>query len=106
VKVDDIDPNGKISLSPVGELAGGGDSPKASDGGDVVDSDSRTSGSSSTTRELNFGDTFDAELREEFGDLGPAATRGGGGGGGRGGDRGGRGGRSGGGGGRGGQRRR
>ena len=31
VKVDDIDPNGKISLSPVGELAGG-DNPKASDG--------------------------------------------------------------------------
>ncbi len=90
VKVDDIDPNGKISLSPVGELAGSGDSPKASDGaGDGTDGADTGSSSSSQVRELNFGDTFDAELREEYGDLGPAATRSGGGGG-RGGDRGGR----------------
>jgi len=102
VKVDDIDPNGKISLSPVGELAGG-DNPKASDGAgsaDAVsaagpDSDER----SADRRELDFGTAFDTDLREEFGDLGPAPVRSGGGGGG-GGDRG-RGGR-----GRGGNRRR
>ena len=102
VKVDDIDPNGKISLSPVGELEGG-DNPKASDGAgsaDAVsaagpDSDER----STDRRELDFGTAFDTELREEFGDLGPAPVRSGGGGGG-GGDRG-RGGR-----GRGGNRRR
>ena len=41
---------------------------------------------------VSFEDAFDAEVREEFGDLGPAAAgaREGGGGGGRGGDRGGR----------------
>jgi polyribonucleotide nucleotidyltransferase len=117
VVVDDIDPNGKISLSPVGELAGSDAAPKATDGGDVVAagngsgrsegsgrSDGRGEDSGGNRDELNFTDRFDEELKEEFGDLGPAATRSGGGGGGRdrGGDRGGRGG----GGGRGGQRRR
>ena len=44
---------------------------------------------------VSFEDSFDAEVREEFGDLGPATTDGGGGRGGerRGGDRGRRGGR-------------
>ena len=122
VVVDDIDPNGKISLSPVGELAGSDAGPKATDGGDDAavgprrsdrsdrsdrsGGDGNGAGSDGGSRnELNFTDRFDAELSEEFGDLGPAATRSGGGGGGgrdRGGDRGGRGG----GGGRGGQRRR
>ena len=119
VVVDDIDPNGKISLSPVGELAGSDAGPKA-DGGERAaapressrnggDGGGRSGGDDGGSRtELNFTDKFDAELREEFGDLGPAPVRTGGGGGrdrgGRGGDRGGdRGGRSG---GRGGQRRR
>jgi hypothetical protein len=34
---------------------------------------------------VSFEDAFDAEVREEFGDLGPSATEGGGGG--RGGER-------------------
>ncbi len=95
VVVDDIDPNGKISLSPVGADGapvgggGGGGSREAAGGGGSEDRD-----------ELNFSDHFDAELREEFGDLGPASTRSGGGGGGRGGQR------RGGGGGGGGRRRR
>jgi polyribonucleotide nucleotidyltransferase len=115
VVVDDIDPNGKISLSPQGDLAGSDAGPKAGDGGDVVaaaagsgrgdrDAD-RDGGRNGDRNELNFTEQFDAELREEFGDLGPAPTRSGGGDrgdrGGRGGDRGGRGGGS-----RGGQRRR
>jgi polyribonucleotide nucleotidyltransferase len=109
VVVDDIDPNGKISLSPVGELAGSDAGPKGTDGGDDAASGNGSdraagngAGSGGNRNELNFTDRFDEELKEEFGDLGPAATRsGGGGGGGR--DRGGRGGS---GGGRGGQRRR
>ncbi len=101
VVVDDIDPNGKISLSPVGDATGSGGSPKAGDGADAVgaaatDADAGSTGGSRDTVELNFSDAFDAELREEFGDLGPATTRPGGGGGRN--DRGGRG--------RGGQRRR
>jgi polyribonucleotide nucleotidyltransferase len=119
VVVDDIDPNGKISLSPVGELAGSDAGPKADGGtaagsrdGDRSDDAGGRSGGNGASEggnrsELNFTEQFDAELREEFGDLGPSPVRSGGGGGGR--DRGGRGGDRGGDrnrGGRGGQRRR
>ena len=87
VKVDDIDPNGKISLSPVDELA-----PKAGDGGDdaargeagngyAPSSSSSEAPSGGSRTEVNFSDQFDAELKETFGDLGPAAVRSGGGGG-------------------------
>ena len=116
VRVDDIDPNGKISLALVGD-----DSPKASEGGAPRAAHSETSSTSdsdddpgdvpepaSDRVELNFSESFDAELSETFGDLGPAPVRsGGGGGGGRGGSGGsgsGRGGNAGG--GRGGPRRR
>ena len=100
VRVDDIDPNGKISLALVGD-----DSPKAREGdasgathsGDADSGDAEERGSSNR-RELSFADSFDAELSETFGDLGPAPVRSGGG---RGNDRGGRGGQS-----RGGARRR
>ncbi|MEI2639848.1 MAG: polyribonucleotide nucleotidyltransferase [Microthrixaceae bacterium] len=87
VVVDDIDPNGKISLSLAGDS-----SPKASEGGAEgaahTGSDDKTTdagaGSTSGERvEVNFGDHFDAELTAKFGDLGPAPQRGGGGGGNR-----------------------
>lgn len=110
VLVDDIDPNGKISLSLAEDL-----SPKADGGTDgVADNsegaatseeaatdavDQRSSSSSPERKELNFAEHFDAELAEEFGDLGPAPVRSGGPG------RQGRGGRNGGGGGRGGGNR-
>jgi polyribonucleotide nucleotidyltransferase len=72
VRVDDIDPNGKVSLSPVGDeyqpgRSGGDDQPErtaapapapASVGADVV----------------SFEDAFDAEARDAYGDLGPAAA--------------------------------
>ncbi|MCB0960651.1 MAG: S1 RNA-binding domain-containing protein, partial [Acidimicrobiales bacterium] len=90
VKVDDVDPNGKVSLSPVtplspGESSGGGDGGGSSSGGG--DADAGSGGRES----VSFEDAFDAEIREEFGDLGPGAERSSGGD--RGGDRGGRGGR-------------
>jgi polyribonucleotide nucleotidyltransferase len=96
VVVEDIDPNGKISLRPVGESA-----PKATEDGDAaVPGDGEgASGSGNGRVEVSFAEEFDATLREQFGDLGPAPVRSGGGGGG-GGRRGGRGGRGGGGGGR------
>jgi polyribonucleotide nucleotidyltransferase len=111
VRVDDIDPNGKISLALVGD-----DSPKASEGDadgvahsaaparEAAGSDDAPAGN---RRELSFAESFDAELTEAFGDLGPAPVRSGGAnrGGDRGGDRGGRGGQNRGGGG-GGRRRR
>ncbi|MBT7430915.1 MAG: S1 RNA-binding domain-containing protein, partial [Ilumatobacter sp.] len=100
VIVEDVDPNGKISLKPVG------DGPEAT-GGDAGSSGSSSSSSSRSSNEGNaapaeaeaagdresvsFESAFDSELEGEFGDLGPDAPRRSGGGGGRGG-RGGRGG--------------
>ncbi len=95
VRVDDVDPNGKVSLSPVTPLAGDGSGGSGGSGGSDEGS-SRSGGNggersrpaSSGREEVSFEDSFDAELRQEFGDLGPAevtSDRGD-----RGGDRGGR----------------
>ncbi|MDY7101390.1 MAG: polyribonucleotide nucleotidyltransferase [Actinomycetota bacterium] len=104
VVVEDVDPNGKISLKPTGELAGAegdGDSGGSGGGGGRGGrrgSDRSGGGSSSSGGEersssssddaereyVSFEDSFESELREEFGELGPAPAGGGGGGGGRG----------------------
>ena len=84
VKVDDIDPNGKVSLSLVGaESSGGGVSTRPESSGDDT-----SEGSGNGREYVSFEDTFDEEIRGEFGDLGPAPTGGGGGDRGRGSDRG------------------
>jgi polyribonucleotide nucleotidyltransferase len=64
VRVDDVDPQGKVSLSLAGEApaaaaggAGDGAAAPAPASGDEV---------------VSFEDTWDAEAREIFGDLGPA----------------------------------
>jgi polyribonucleotide nucleotidyltransferase len=96
VKVDDVDPNGKVSLSPITPLGGdgeGGDGNGSSGQPDRRPSRSSEGGSSSPSAEVvSFEEAFDAELREELGDLGPAAASHGDGDrgdrGGRGGDRG------------------
>jgi polyribonucleotide nucleotidyltransferase len=103
VRVDDVDPQGKVSLSPVNALGGGdGDREGRAPNGDSErgPAPARASipRSSSGAEEVSFEDAFDAELRQELGDLGPAEAapsergdrggRGGRGGGGRGGDRG------------------
>jgi polyribonucleotide nucleotidyltransferase len=90
VRVDDVDPNGKVSLSlassPAPEPRHGGS--RGRDGGD-----SRGSSSGESSESVSFEDMFDAELRDDLGDLGPATVSHGGGDrgdrGGRGGDRGG-----------------
>ncbi len=112
VKVDDVDPNGKVSLSPTSPLGGGsGNGSAGAGGGRPGGGRSEGSGrsgdsgpsrqaapaetgasdeSSASDREyVSFADSFDAEARKEFGDLGPEQERTGGGGAG-GGDRGGR----------------
>ena len=71
VRVDDIDPNGKVSLTPIGpDFEGeGGDSAPAATGG----------AASATARDaddggvavVSFEDAFDSEAREVFGELGP-----------------------------------
>jgi polyribonucleotide nucleotidyltransferase len=90
VRVDDIDPQGKVSLSLAGdapESSGNG----ASEGESAPRREPRSTGSSSSSSDdvVSFEDSFETELRSEFGDLGPAETSGGGRGGGGGGDRGG-----------------
>ncbi|HEY3143434.1 MAG TPA: polyribonucleotide nucleotidyltransferase [Acidimicrobiales bacterium] len=80
VLVDDVDPNGKVSLSLAKALdvsaggggGGGGDGAGSSDGGGDRD-------------RVSFEDSFDDELQGDLGELGPASAQVGGGGG-RGGD--------------------
>ena len=114
VRVDDIDPNGKVSLSPVGddwEGGSNGDSPAPARSSAPAAARAEASAPAADGVEVaSFEDAFDAEMRDAYGDLGPGGTAGGrdgagagagSGGGGRGaGGGGGRGGRSGGGGGR------
>ena len=81
VRVDDIDPGGKVSLSLAGEA------PAPTGGGD---DNGGGGGASQSAATVSFEDSFEAELTEEFGDLGPAEEAGAGGNrGDRGGDRGG-----------------
>jgi polyribonucleotide nucleotidyltransferase len=114
VKVDDIDPQGKVSLSlageaPAGAESGGGDRSGRGDGGgrgrsrgDHADPGDRPERSDRGRRPAeaspapsgaaSFEEAFEVELVEEFGDLGPSVSEpsdrpSGGGGGGRGGRR-------------------
>jgi polyribonucleotide nucleotidyltransferase len=83
VRVDDIDPQGKVSLSLAGEperapqSAAGG-----SANGDAATSSSSSSSSSSSHSPakaggVSFEDAFEAELVADLGDLGPGAAEGG-----------------------------
>jgi polyribonucleotide nucleotidyltransferase len=91
VVVEDIDPNGKISLRP-NNLPERGEEDGPSSSAGAADEE----GSGNGRDYVSFEDSFETELREEFGDLGPAPVGGAPGGdrdrgdrGGRGGDRGG-----------------
>ncbi len=112
VRVDDIDPNGKVSLSMASEPAddgdSGGDRDRGRSGGrdrgdrgdrgrdrggrdrdrgpkrESSSSDTPGNGSDSGAEFVSFEEAFDEELKEEFGDLGPEnKPSGGGDGGGR-----------------------
>ena len=93
VTVDEIDDKGKVSLTPTSPLTDGGGSGGGSNGASGGDAGGRRGGSSSNGGEeiieVSFEDSFDAELAEELGDLGPkqGASGGGGNGGGGGGNR-------------------
>ena len=67
VRVDDIDPQGKVALSPVGD-----------DNGDAAPSSAPAAADApSDGREfVSFEDQFEAQAKERFGDLGPAETSG------------------------------
>jgi polyribonucleotide nucleotidyltransferase len=100
VRVDDVDPNGKVSLSlasaPV--AAEGESSSKGSDRGDDAPAPARAAEAATEPADngaereyVSFEDAFDSEITAELGDLGPAGddrggeSRGGGAGRGRGG---------------------
>ncbi|MGH8987997.1 MAG: polyribonucleotide nucleotidyltransferase, partial [Acidimicrobiales bacterium] len=81
VRVDDIDPQGKVSLSLVGAAAGSGSAGGSRSGGgsrsadgtggaDLVSGAPR--GAGSEPARLSFEDAFEAELVADLGDLGPA----------------------------------
>jgi polyribonucleotide nucleotidyltransferase len=79
VRVDDIDPNGKISLTPTGEgdeadSAGGDDRSRDRDGGSTRDSGSERGSDrgqgGGARREASFSSTYDEQLSEVHGDLG------------------------------------
>ena len=85
VRVEEIDDRGKVSLVPAGDLA---DSGSGSDGGGAPERAERTPAPASPSSgspaprsngddivTVNFEDSFDAELRTEHGDLGPASVR-------------------------------
>jgi polyribonucleotide nucleotidyltransferase len=87
VVVEDIDPQGKVSLSPVGYEAperGDDDRPprrERSDRGGDRDRPPRRereersgSADSGGVATVSFEEAFDAELKDQFGDLGPASS--------------------------------
>ncbi|HEX7275750.1 MAG TPA: polyribonucleotide nucleotidyltransferase, partial [Acidimicrobiales bacterium] len=95
VRVDDVDPQGKVALSPVGEdgevaPSNGDDRParaERSDRGDRGDRperaprEERPAVDSSGREFVSFEEAFDSEAKSKFGDLGPAEVASGGGGG-------------------------
>ena len=102
VRVDDVDPNGKVSLSLASavEVPEGASSSSASSSASDAparDDAPAASGNGAEREYVSFEDAFDSEITAELGDLGPAGDdrggeRRGGSGGGRGGRRGGSGG--------------
>jgi polyribonucleotide nucleotidyltransferase len=74
VRVDDIDPQGKVSLSLVGDDAAG-PAPAAGvrTAGNGADSPARP-GIDSAADEVSFEATWEEEARAQFGDLGPSGT--------------------------------
>jgi polyribonucleotide nucleotidyltransferase len=75
VTVEDIDPQGKISLRPVTAGAGGeGGDDAVSGDGERGGSSEEESGAASGREYVSFEDSFEDELRQEFGDLGPAGA--------------------------------
>ncbi|HVW31034.1 MAG TPA: polyribonucleotide nucleotidyltransferase [Acidimicrobiia bacterium] len=76
VRVDDIDPQGKVSLSLVKPLDG-----SAGDGGASAEGGGGGGGGGGDRDIVSFDADWDQTARDSFGDLGPAEVSGGGGGG-------------------------
>ncbi|HET7721847.1 MAG TPA: S1 RNA-binding domain-containing protein, partial [Acidimicrobiales bacterium] len=78
VRVDDIDPQGKVALSPVGEdgdapAGGGGDAPPARERSrDRAPAPAAAEAAGEGREFVSFEAQFEAQAKEKFGDLGPA----------------------------------
>jgi len=88
VRVDDVDPNGKVSLSlastPVAEAAEGGEAaaeaaPRESAPAPAPSAAAEEASDGAEREYVSFEDAFDAEISSELGDLGPASENRGGG---------------------------
>ena len=81
VVVDEIDDRGKVSLSPAGDIVSDSGGDGASDSGAEAADDAPRASGDGEIESVSFDESFDAELADELGDLGPSAERRGGGGG-------------------------
>ena len=79
VVVDEIDDRGKVSLSPAGDIV----SESAGASGEEAAAPAPAPSNDGDIESVSFDESFDAELADELGDLGPSSERRGGGGGGR-----------------------
>jgi len=79
VVVDEIDDRGKVSLSPAGDIASGDSSDADDDAAAPVPA--QRASSDGEIESVSFDESFDAELADELGDLGPSSERRGDGGG-------------------------
>ena len=79
VVVDEIDDRGKVSLSPAGDIVSG----DSSDAGDeaAAPAPAQRASADGEIESVSFDESFDAELADELGDLGPSSERRGDGGG-------------------------
>ena len=76
VRVDEIDDKGKVSLSPVGDAAARRPATPAPAAVGAGPERAPTAAAAATSSDVSFEESFDAELRDELGDLGPASDRG------------------------------
>jgi polyribonucleotide nucleotidyltransferase len=77
VVVDEIDDRGKVSLSPAGDIV----SKSSGDTNEEAAAPAPAASSDGDIESVSFDESFDAELADELGDLGPSSERRGGGGG-------------------------
>ncbi|MBK5224780.1 MAG: polyribonucleotide nucleotidyltransferase [Acidimicrobiia bacterium] len=77
VKVDDVDPQGKVSLSLAGDAPEGRESAPAPERSAGSSDDAPASDAGNSDRDfVSFEDEFESELTSDLGDLGPASTSG------------------------------
>ncbi len=77
VVVDEIDDRGKVSLSPAGDIV----SESTGDNSEAAEAPAPRASSGGDIESVSFDESFDAELADELGDLGPSSERRGDGGG-------------------------